>query len=215
MAELASRWGVTPNTVSRRLAFLRIKPDRQGNYRFLSSEQLQQAEELHQHILSGKPQESFPLPDQSQGRLVARQVPAAGQVAADQMAALMAAMGQLMPSPAADPLQRARGLAEAADNWLVFDNSELRALGVVGVAGSQEQSVDAHGYRFLRHQSGGPGARVLWTVQRLLGQPATSPTTRHSTSPATSRTVGFLSEPPITAAMRTITVAAVALPSLR
>lgn len=219
MAELASRWGVTPNTVSRRLAFLGIKPIRQGNYRFLSPEQLQQAEELHQHILSGKPQESFPLPDQGQGRLVARQVPAAGQVAgqvaADQMAALMVAMGQLMPSPAADPLQRARGLAEAADNWLVFDNSELRALGVVGVAGSQEQSVDAHGYRFLRHQSGGPGARVLWTVQRLLGQPTTSPTTRHSTSPTTSRAVGFLSEPPITAAMRTITVAAVALPSLR
>ena len=155
------------------------------------------------------------MPDQGEGRLVARRVPAAGQVApqvaADQMVALVAAMGQLMPSPAADPLQRARGLAEAADNGLVLDNSELRALGVVGVAGQTDQAVDAHGYRFRRHQPAGPGGRVLWTVERLLGQPATS----HSTSPATSRTVGFLSEPPIAAAMRTITVAAVALPSLR
>ena len=57
MAELAGRWGVTANTVSRRLAFLGIKPIRQGNYRFLDPEQLEQAEALHQHILSGKPQE--------------------------------------------------------------------------------------------------------------------------------------------------------------
>ena len=219
MADLAGRWGVTANTVSRRLAFLGIKPIRQGNYRFLSPEQLEQAEQLHQHILSGKPQESFPVPDQGDGRLVARRVPAAGQVvpqvATEQLAALVAAMGQLMPSPAADPLQRARGLAEAADNGLVLDNSELRALGVVGVAGQTDQAVDAHGYRFRRHQPGGTGARVLWTVERLLGQPATSPATRHSTSPATSRPVGFLSEPPIAAAMRTVTVAAVAPPSLR
>ena len=112
MAELAGRWGVTANTVSRRLAFLGIKPIRQGNYRFLDPEQLEQAEQLHQHILSGKPQESVPLPDQGEGRLVARRVPAAGQVApqvaTEQLAALVAAMGQLMPSPAADPLQRAR-----------------------------------------------------------------------------------------------------------
>lgn len=219
MADLAGRWGVTANTVSRRLAFLGIKPIRQGNYRFLDPEQLEQAEALHHHILSGKPQESFPLPDQGEGRLVARRVPAAGQVvpqvATEQLAALVAAMGQLMPSPAADPLQRARGLAEAADNGLVLDNSELRALGVVGVAGQPDQTVDAHGYRFRRHQPAGPGGRVLWTVERLLGQPATSPATRHTTSPATSRTVGFLSEPPIAAAMQTITVAAVSLPFLR
>lgn len=219
MAELARRWSVTPNTVSRRLAFLGIKPIRQGNYRFLSPDQLELAGELHQHLLSGKPLESFPLPDQGDGRLVARRVPPAGQVApqvaADQITALVAAMGQLLPSPAVDPLQRARGLAEAADNWLVLENSELKALGVVGVAGQTEQNVDAHGYRFHRHQPGGPGARVLWTVERLLGQPATSPATRHSTSPATSRPVGFLSEPPFAASMQTVTVAAVALPLLR
>jgi hypothetical protein len=219
MADLAGRWGVTPNTVSRRLAFLEVKPIRQGNYRFLTAEQLELAEALHHHILSGKPQESFPRPDQQDGRLVARRVPAAGQVApqvaTEQVAALVTAMAQLMPSPVVDPLQRARGLAEAADNWLVLENSELKALGVVGVAGQTEQTVDAHGYRFHRHQPGGEKTRVLWTVERLLGQPATSPATRHSTSPATSRPVGFLSEPPIAAAMRTITVAAVSLPAFR
>jgi hypothetical protein len=219
MADLAGRWGVTPNTVSRRLAFLGIKPIRQGNYRFLTPEQLDLAGALHQHILSGKPQESFPRPDQPEGGLVARRVPAGGQVApqvaTEQVAALVAAMGQLLPRPAVDPLQRARGLAEAADNWLVLENSELKDLGVAGVAGSKEPTVDRHGYRFRRHQPAGPGTTVLWTVERLLGQPATSPATRHGTSHGTSRPVGFLSEPPIAAAMQTVTVAAVSLPSLR
>ena len=45
MAELAARWAVRPNTVSRRLAFLGIKPIRQGNYRFLTPEQVEQAPE--------------------------------------------------------------------------------------------------------------------------------------------------------------------------
>jgi hypothetical protein len=219
MADLAGRWGVTANTVSRRLAFLEIKPIRQGNYRFLTPEQLELAEALHHHILSGKPQESFPRPDQQDGRLVARRVVGAGQVApqvaTEQVAALVAAMGQLLPAPPVDPLQRARGLAEAADNWLVLENSELRALGVVGVAGQPDQTVDAHGYRFHRHQPGGQGTRVLWTVERLLGQPATSPATRHTTSHTTSRPVGFLAEPPIAAAWQTVTVAAVSLPAWR
>jgi hypothetical protein len=60
MADLAARWGVTPNTVSRRLAFLQIKPIRQGNYRFLTVEQLELANALHSHVLSGQPMETFP-----------------------------------------------------------------------------------------------------------------------------------------------------------
>jgi hypothetical protein len=59
MADLSGRWGVTPNTVSRRLAFLGIKPIRQGNFRFLTPEQLELAEALHRHISTGKPMDEF------------------------------------------------------------------------------------------------------------------------------------------------------------
>ena len=48
MADLAGRWGVTSNTVSRRLAFLGIKPTRQGNYRFLAAEQVVLADQLQE-----------------------------------------------------------------------------------------------------------------------------------------------------------------------
>lgn len=59
MADLAGRWGVTANTVSRRLSFLGIKPIRQGNYRFITADQLALGDELQQHVLSGKPMDWF------------------------------------------------------------------------------------------------------------------------------------------------------------
>lgn len=47
MADLAGRWGITSNTVSRRLSFLGIKPIRQGNFRFITPEQLELASEVN------------------------------------------------------------------------------------------------------------------------------------------------------------------------
>ena len=63
MADLADRWGITANTVSRRLSFLNIKPIRQGNYRFITPEQLALGDDLQQHVLGGKPMDWF-LADQ-------------------------------------------------------------------------------------------------------------------------------------------------------
>lgn len=208
MADLAGRWGITANTVSRRLSFLGIKPIRQGNYRFITAEQLALGDELQQHILGGKPMEAFPRADQPEGGLVARRVEAPAQVAGqvEQIAALVAAVTAAQ-QPAVDPLHRARALAEAADNGLVLDNAELKALGVKGVAGAKNDQ-EAHGYRFRRHQPNGEGTAVLWTVERVIGQRTT---TTGSASPATSRSVGFLAEPTI-AACQTINVSAVALP---
>ena len=59
MTDLSGRWGVTSNTVSRRLSFLGIKPIRQGNFRFLTADQLELAEALHQHISAGRPMADF------------------------------------------------------------------------------------------------------------------------------------------------------------
>lgn len=214
MADLAGRWGITANTVSRRLAFLGIKPIRQGNFRFITAEQLALGDELQQHVLGGKPMEAFPRPDQPEGGLVPRQVQAPAQVTGqvEQVAALVAAITAAQPSPVTDPLQRARALADAADHGLVLDNAELKALGVRGVAGAQEDQ-EAHGYRFRRHQPKGEGTAVLWTVERVLGQRSTADATSPATSPATGRSVGFLAEPPM-AARQTINVSAVTLPLL-
>ena len=161
MAELSGRWAITPNTVSRRLAFLGIKPIRQGNYRFLTPEQVEQAQKLHDHILSGKSQDTFPRPDGDSSQVV-RHVAPSGQVAAQvEIATAMAAALQ----PAPDPLRRARGLAEASDHQLVLTTDELVALGVKGVDGFADGD-EAYGYRFSKHRQ---RARTLWTVERCIG----------------------------------------------
>ena len=161
MAELSSRWAITPNTVSRRLAFLGIKPIRQGNYRFLTPEQVEQAQKLHEHILSGKPQDTFPRPDGDSSQVV-RHVAPSGQVAAQvEIAAAIATALQ----PAPDPLMLPRGLAEAARDQLVLTTDQLVALGVKGIDGFADGD-EAYGYRFSKHRQRN---RTLWTVERSIG----------------------------------------------
>ena len=191
MADLGPRWGVTANTVSRRIAFLGIKPTRQGNFRYLTAEQLNLAEELNAHILSGKPQESFPRPDQPEGGLVARRAPQVAQVtglvAGDQVAAFATALAQQL-NPPVDPLRLARALAVAADLGVPRSNQELAA--VTGFsAGTVSGWKDGHSPRpgfSLRRQKA--GAAVWWTVERATSSQARA---LPSTSHGTSRQVGF------------------------
>jgi len=163
MADLATEWGVTSNTVSRRLSFLGIKPIRQGNFRFLTAEQKALGDQLQDHVLSGKPMEAFPRPDGDLSQVVRRvSSQVTPQVAAQvEMAAAIAAALQ----PPSDPLRRAKGLAEAADHELVLTTDELVALGVKGVDGFADGD-EAFGYRFSKHRQRG---RVLWTVERSIG----------------------------------------------
>lgn len=165
MADLADEWGISANTVSRRLSFLSIKPIRQGNFRFITSEQKQLADQLQDHLLSGKPMEAFPRPDGDSSALVARRVAPPAQVAGQ--VELMQAMAAAMQPPA-DPLARARGLADAADHQLVLTTDELVALGVKGVDGFADGD-EAYGYCFSKHRQRG---RVLWTVERMIGTSA-------------------------------------------
>ena len=163
MADLATEWGVTSNTVSRRLSFLGIKPIRQGNFRFLTAEQKALGDQLQDHVLSGKPMEAFPRPDGDSSQVVRRvSSQVTPQVAAQvEMAAAIAAALQ----PPSDPLRRAKGLAEAADHQLVLTTDELVALGVKGVDGFADGD-EAFGYRFSKHRQRN---RTLWTVERSIG----------------------------------------------
>jgi hypothetical protein len=205
MADLAARWGVTPNTVSRRLAFLQIKPTRQGNYRFLTVEQLELANALHSHILSGQPMETFPR-SQQEGEAMAiarRQTVKVDQ--AETTMALVAAMAATLRPPA-DPLQQARRLKEAADLGLWLSNAEMAE--VIGMAEStlRDKGHDYSprpGFRLERKQDSRGGA-IWWRAVQEGAAPA-------ATSPATSRPVGFAGA--IEARCQTIS-AAIELPRL-
>lgn len=203
MAELATRWGITANTVSRRLAFLGIKAERQGNLRYITAEQLAYGDALQDHIMSGKPMELFPRPDLDEGGLVARRVASSGLVAGqvEQMAAMAAAMAAAMPMAPIDPLRRAKALAEAADLGVALSSHELAD--VVGmspatVAGWATGHQPRPGFRLLKCKQK-PGGAVWWMVER---DGDTLPMKSLSAVGA-SRTVGFGS---------CLTVEAVALP---
>jgi hypothetical protein len=198
MAELATRWGITANTVSRRLAFLGIKAERQGNLRYITAEQLAQGDALQGHIVSGKPMELFPRADQPDGGLVTRRVSGSGLVTGqvEQMAAIAAAMAAAMPTAPVDPLRRAKALAEAAELGVALSSPELAD--VVGmspatVAGWPDGHSPRPGFTLRREKA---GAAVWWTVERQ-GAPISN------VRAIGGRTVGFGS---------CLTVEAVALP---
>jgi len=125
--------------------------------------------------------EAFPRPE-GDAVAITRQRPKDSSHDQSLVAIATAMATQLAPAP--DPLRRARALAEAADNGLVLDNSELKALGVSGVAGAKTDQ-EAHGYRFVRHQPRGEKTAVMWTVERAIAQ-------RPSASSSTTvRPIGF------------------------
>jgi hypothetical protein len=198
MAELATRWGITANTVSRRLAFLGIKAERQGNLRYITAEQLAQGDALQDHIVSGKPMELFPRADQPDGGLVTRRVSGSGLVTGqvEQMAAMAAAMAAAMPTAPVDPLRRAKALAEAAELGVALSSPELaEVLGMspATVAGWPDGHSPRPGFTLRREK---PGGAVWWTVERQ-GAPISN------VRAIGGRTVGFGS---------CLTVEAVALP---
>lgn len=168
MADLANKWGVTANTVSRRLAFLGIKPERQGNLRYITADQLALGDELQGHIISGKPMELFARTDQPEGGLVARRVKEGGLVTGqvEQMAAMAAAMAALMPAAPVDPLRRAKALAEAAELKVALSSPELAE--VLGMSPATISGwLDGHsprpGFSLRREKAGNA---VWWTVER-------------------------------------------------
>ena len=191
MAELASRWGITANTVSRRLAFLGIKPERQGNLRYITAEQLALGDDLQSHIVSGKPMELFPRADQPEGGLVTRRVSGSGLVTGqvEQMAAMAAAMAAAMPVAPVDPLRRAKALAEAAELGVALSSMELAE--VLGMSPATVSSwADGHqprpGFKLLRCKQK-PGGAVWWVVQR----DGATASIRAIAGAASGRSVGF------------------------
>ena len=166
-AELARRWGVTSRTVNRRLGFLGITPLRRGRYRCLTMEQLALAERFHQHLSQGKDSSSFNIQahEARETQVIPARQPTAPipnhDLAPQQLTALATALLARL-APSADPLQRARGLAEAADARLVLTSKDLTEVLGHGIAGWRD-SRDDYGFRFTRHKQQG---KVLWTVER-------------------------------------------------
>lgn len=206
IAELEKRWGISRNALKARAKSLGIELQRKGpTLTVWPGDRVADGDRLDEHCKAGGALASFPgavsvTPhDGSDGQLA---VTPQGVTDSSQLAVLAAALAGAMPSPPADPLQRARGLAETADAGLVLTATDLGALLGHGVTGWRDGHL-AYGYRFSRHKQ---GTQVLWTLTRAV---TAAPDTTQ-TPPA--RSVGFLADPPV-AAFHTINVSAVSLPA--
>jgi hypothetical protein len=171
IADLEKRWGISRNALKARAKALGVELIRKGpTLTVWCGDRIAEADRLDAHLKAGGAMAAFPGfvggdSQQSvtpQGRSAGSQLAVTGQT--DQLAMLAAAVAAAMPQPAADPLQRARGLAEAADNALVLCNEDLAALVGQGVSGWSD-GTERFGYRFRRHQQ---GRQVLWVVERAV-----------------------------------------------
>ena len=139
-------------------------------------------DQLDDHLKAGKPMGTFPAlapTDGTTANTASSITKASGtEGLALAIAQAMAKTTLSLPVPPVDPLRRARGLAEAADAGLVVTTDELVALGVKGVKDFSNGD-EAYGYCFTRHEQRN---RVLWTIARTIGKPATASNTTSLTS---------------------------------
>ena len=200
--------GLSRSTAYELLKLLQIEPEARRvptsrkPVSHLSADQLQQLQPWVQELNRGAtlPQirerlgQINTVPDDRPGQIQT--------VPADPMVALAAAL-----QPPADPLRRARAIADAADLAVPLSTAELAD--VLGMAvGTVRGLPDGHcprpGFTLRRQKAGNA---VWWTVER----PGHSQTVPAVTGAAGGRSVGFLADAP-TAARQVINVSAVALP---
>jgi hypothetical protein len=190
--ELEARWGITRNALKSRAAALGVElvrvssTDTRWPGAFIDL-----ADDLHQHLQQGGTLKDFPGSKASitggSGAISATKK-ASGAAAEDLALALAKAMGNTLSLPTADPLRRAKALAEAADNALVLTTDELVAIGVKGVDGFADGDL-AFGYAFSKHQQRN---RTLWTIERVIGKkPVTDGTAQALTAGKADKQVGF------------------------
>lgn len=166
--ELETRWGISRNGLKARARALGVDLVRLSSTATVwPGPFVELGERLNEHLAAGQPMATFPG---LKPVVSAAPVPSVTAAPAAPALANQPELEQLAAAirPAADPLQRARGLAEAADAGLVLANDDLAALLGHGVMAWRDRH-QAYGYVFHRHQQ---GRQVLWTVERTIGRPA-------------------------------------------
>ena len=215
IAELERRWGISRNALKARANALGIKLQRKGpTLTVWPGDRIADGDRLDEHCKAGGALASFPG---AVGRHLAvtphdgsdTQLAVTPQDVTDssQLAVLAAAIAGAMPSPPADPLRRAKALADAADLGVALSTAEMAD--VLGMAvGTVRGLPDGHcprpGFTLRRQKAGNA---VWWFVER----PGSSGTVRAIAGAAGGRSVGFIAEPVVN--RQTINVSAVALPA--
>ena len=174
LRDLEQRWGLSRNGLKARARALGVELKRlSSTLTVWPGDFVDLGDQLDDHLKAGKPMLSFPGIAPTDGTTAGSITKASGINAEGLAVAIAQAISKTtlsLPVSPVDPLRRARGLAEAADAGLVLTTDELVALGVKGVKDFANDD-EAFGYCFTRHEQRN---RVLWTVARTIGRPATA-----------------------------------------
>ena len=185
LRDLEQRWGLSRNGLKARARALGVELRRvSSTLTTWTGAYIDLGDQLDDHLKAGKPMGTFPaLAPASESSAIAKHK--AGDLEGVALA-IAKAMGNTLslPVPPVDPLRRARALAEAADHGLVITSDELVALGVKGVKDFANGD-EAYGYCFTRHEQRN---RVLWTIARTIGKPATA---SNATAVTSRPSIGF------------------------
>ena len=208
--DLEAQWGISRNALKKRAAALGVELIRVSSTdtRWPAA-YVDLGDQLHEHLQGGGTLKDFPgsrlaltasTTATSESKAITKGIDAEALAAV--VATVMAQCTSSLPA-AADPLARAKGMAEAADQGLVLTTDELAALGVKGVDGFGDGDL-AYGYIFTKHTQRN---RTLWTVARAI-KPKPSDG-QSSLAPAKGeKRVGF----DVAALMPAVTVEAISLP---
>ena len=189
LRDLEQRWGLSRNGLKARARALGVELKRiSSTLTVWPGDFVDLGDQLDAHLASGKPMGTFPAlapTDGTTANTASSITKASGtEGLALAIAQAMAKTTLSLPVPPVDPLRRARGLAEAADAGLVLTTDELVALGVKGVKDFANGD-EAYGYCFTRHEQRN---RVLWTIARTIGKPATA---SNATAVTSRPSIGF------------------------
>ena len=188
LRDLEQRWGLSRNGLKARARALGVELKRiSSTLTVWPGDFVDLGDQLDAHLASGRPMGTFPALAPTDGTTANTASSIAKASGTEGLAlALAQAMAKTFPLPVTpiDPLRRARALAEAADHGLVITSDELVALGVKGVKDFANGD-EAYGYCFTRHEQRN---RVLWTIARTIGKPATA---SNATAVTSRPSIGF------------------------
>ena len=177
LRDLEQRWGLSRNGLKARARALGVELKRvSSTLTTWPGDFVDLGDQLDDHLKAGRPMGAFPgiAPTDGTTANTASSITKASGINAEGLAVAIAqaisATTLSLPVSQTDPLRRARALAECADAGLVVTSDELVSLGVKGVKDFASGD-EAFGYCFTKHEQRN---RVLWTVARTIGRPATA-----------------------------------------
>lgn len=163
VSQLMSRYGIGKQAVYNRLDALNIKPTKQGNRSYISLDQLQALDSLHDHIAAGGTMANFQSPpSESSLSLVDSVDRPTGLSKTDDLITLIERIAAAL-RPTEQPLAHLEQLEKAvANNWLLTTTDVMRVIGVK----PKGDSFARGSFTFIR--SGKIGNQSAWRVTKHL-----------------------------------------------